>query len=313
MSGQYEISIVIPCFNSQEYIEETIRSCLSQKVSDVEIIVVDDKSSDNSLKLVQQLSAKNLNIKIIEHEKNLGTFEARASGIRGASGKLIVFLDSDDKLSLEATDIISRTSIESGADFIFFGMKNSGKKIRLTKTLPKTPLIGEEILKEFICVPAEPVWGIGGKAIKRSLLLKSLEVLSFVDKKFIYAEDALLCFVSAALANTAVSINQNLYIYVENESSITQSDSSFKKRDEQIDVALHFFKQLSEITLIKQHLYFQEAVHKSIRVLKATKVLNKRFVIGYINSYYQAWKLNPQKKYLLIIILYLVTLGKFKR
>ncbi|CAM5206255.1 Undecaprenyl-phosphate 4-deoxy-4-formamido-L-arabinose transferase [Oligella ureolytica] len=312
MQKKPEISIIIPCYNSEKKIERTIQTCIQQEYQNIEIIVVDDKSTDNSLSILKKISAYEPRLKIIEHQKNLGTFAARASGITFANGKMIIFLDSDDKLLPKTATIIKQAIVNYNADIVFYSVKNEGNKLRLSKPLPKSPLYGEEILKGFICDPSEPVWGIGGKAIKRSILLAALKQLTFIDQKFLFAEDAILCFVSTALAKTSISIDEALYIYIENPHSITQDNSNVKKINDQLDLALNYFNQLNNSKL-KKHKYFELALHKTNRILNATKILNQRFEKGYLTSYLKAWHSVPHIKYLIIIILYIISLGRFKR
>lgn len=90
------VSIIIPLYNAEDYIETCIQSCLNQSYQNIEIIVVDDGSSDSSLKKVKNFEVCNL--KIILQENN-GASAARNCGLRIASGKFIQFLDSDDFLS----------------------------------------------------------------------------------------------------------------------------------------------------------------------------------------------------------------------
>lgn len=307
-----DISIIIPAYNSEKRIMQTINSCTNQKHQNIEIVIIDDKSSDNTVNIVEDIASSDPRIKLVKLEKNLGTFAARASGIHSARGDFVIFLDSDDKLLNDTTSLIFQLMQHNGADIVFFGIKNEGKKIRFSKPLPQSPLKGQEILKGFICDPPEPVWGIGGKAIKRSLLLESLDILDYVDKKFLFAEDALLCFVAATLSNKSLSINKNLYIYVENSDSITQNSSDFEKRDNQIKLALSYFQTLKNSKLTN-HKYFDVALEKTLKILNTTKILNLRFQNGYVKTYFQAWLSYPRSKYLIIIFLYLISFGKFKR
>lgn len=88
------ISVVIPAYNASDHISRAVESALSQTVSDVEIIVVDDASTDNTVEILDQYSGS---IKILQHEKNRGGSMARNTGIRHASGKYIALLDADDE------------------------------------------------------------------------------------------------------------------------------------------------------------------------------------------------------------------------
>ena len=89
-----EVSVVIPLYNAEQDIERAIRSVLAQTVSDFELIIVDDGSTDNSTKVVEAINDPR--IKLIRKE-NAGQGSARNTGIRASSGDLITFLDADDE------------------------------------------------------------------------------------------------------------------------------------------------------------------------------------------------------------------------
>ena len=91
-------SIIIPVYNADKYLLECLQSVLNQKYYNLEIIVIDDSSTDNSLSIIKSFSKKYSNIKIISNKKNEGVSACRNKGIRKAIGKYIFFLDSDDYL-----------------------------------------------------------------------------------------------------------------------------------------------------------------------------------------------------------------------
>ena len=89
------VSIVVPVFNAQKYIKECIESIINQTYKDIQVIIVDDGSTDNSLKICEELKKKDNRIHIIE-QHNSGTASARKNGISHATGDYITFVDSDD-------------------------------------------------------------------------------------------------------------------------------------------------------------------------------------------------------------------------
>jgi len=91
------VSVILPMYNAQRYIETCVRSVLNQTFGDFELICVDDCSSDETLKIVIALAQQDRRIKIVRHQKNSGAAsEPRNTGIRMSRGKYIAFLDSDD-------------------------------------------------------------------------------------------------------------------------------------------------------------------------------------------------------------------------
>lgn len=90
------VSIIMPAYNCAEYIEETIQSVLTQTYSKWELLIVDDKSTDETKQIVHKISNKEQRIKYIELKQNSGVATARNAGIKSAVGEYIAFLDSDD-------------------------------------------------------------------------------------------------------------------------------------------------------------------------------------------------------------------------
>lgn len=99
------ISIVIPCFNSQDYIKSTLQSILNQSEKNFEILIINDGSTDNSLKVINQFNDKRINI---ISQENQGVSAARNYGLKLAKGNYILFFDSDDVMSKDF--LISRSN-----------------------------------------------------------------------------------------------------------------------------------------------------------------------------------------------------------
>ena len=89
-----KVSVIIPLYNEEKYILECINSVINQTYKNLEIIIVDDKSTDNSLKILEQI--KDDRIKTIKLDKNSGVAHARNKGVEVSTGDYICFLDSDD-------------------------------------------------------------------------------------------------------------------------------------------------------------------------------------------------------------------------
>ena len=89
-----KVSIIIPMYNSEKYILDCLNSIINQTYRNIEVIVVDDCSTDNSVKLVKSL--KDERIKLIKQKKNKGVSKARNKGVYNSTGSYLCFLDSDD-------------------------------------------------------------------------------------------------------------------------------------------------------------------------------------------------------------------------
>lgn len=114
------ISVIIPVYNVEQYLEECLNSVIEQTYKNIEIITVNDGSSDRSLEILQKYALSHPNIKIINQE-NMGNSVARNKGIMLASGKYINFLDSDDYLETNAFENLVKQMEENNLDLIRFG------------------------------------------------------------------------------------------------------------------------------------------------------------------------------------------------
>jgi glycosyltransferase involved in cell wall biosynthesis len=115
-----DISIIIPCYNVEDYIADCLNSLINQSCLPKEIICIDDGSTDNTLLILQQYASKLSYIKIVQ-QSNLGVSVARNKGIEIASGNYILFIDSDDIININLFDEFATIlNIEPNLDFFYF-------------------------------------------------------------------------------------------------------------------------------------------------------------------------------------------------
>ena len=113
-----ELSIVVPVYNVEKYVGEMIESLQNQTLKDIEIILVDDGSPDQSGAICDQYAAGDPRIRVI-HKKNAGVGAARNDGLDAAAGKWIIFCDSDDWVEADAFDKLVQLGESTGADVVF--------------------------------------------------------------------------------------------------------------------------------------------------------------------------------------------------
>ena len=120
MSLPVKVSVIVPIYNVEEYLPKCLDSCINQTLYDIEIICVNDGSTDGSEKILNEYAKIDRRIKIVSKE-NSGLSSARNVGIHEASGEWIMFLDSDDFLSPTACERVWIESQEATTDIIVFG------------------------------------------------------------------------------------------------------------------------------------------------------------------------------------------------
>ena len=245
------ISIVLPTYNVEEHIERCILSVLNQHYSDFEIIIVDDCGSDNSIKIANEYAAKDERIKIIHHDKNLGTYHARKTGTIGSTGDYILYLDPDDELVENALDVIfDQIKSNPELDLLFFNSKYVPRHGFLSSK-PTVPLglflndIPRSVLSED-----KLTYGTPGKLYSKKVLVKGFSDLSVPeDVRLVYGEDILI-FASALFNSCCViGIDKELYLYYRNEGSITNAKDGdvINYNIAQLDLIIFYLNKLKDI------------------------------------------------------------------
>jgi glycosyltransferase involved in cell wall biosynthesis len=117
------LSIVIPAYNNTRYLPECIRSITAQEVTDLEIIVVDDASTDATYATVQELAQADSRIMALRHTSNQGTLAARTTGVAASTGDYVMLVDQDDELAPGALQQLLATAQAHPADIYHFGVR----------------------------------------------------------------------------------------------------------------------------------------------------------------------------------------------
>lgn len=219
-----KISVLIAAYNVENYITEALNSVVAQTLKDIEIIVVDDCSTDNTFDIVSKYAELDSRIKVIKHEVNKGLMQVRQTGLRAARGEYVIFLDGDDALVPETCEKAYNAVVSEKVDMLQFGTKlyfvsASGNEKEITKdirkamhsvdhkvvSVSKAGVLDEQAVGDIINFT---VWD---KIYKRSLLEKAAE---YIPNEYInMAEDVLYSFLIHYHARTYSYIKDELYVY----------------------------------------------------------------------------------------------------
>lgn len=155
MKNEILISVIVPVYNAERFIDRAVQSVLCQMDGSVELILVDDGSTDRSGAICDTYAAENPNVHVV-HKKNGGLSSARNAGINAANGAYLMFLDADDYLEKEACAEVSKVILATHPDCIDFGWRyvsNGEAMIPSFHKLPKNTLLGEKELYGQILPP----------------------------------------------------------------------------------------------------------------------------------------------------------------
>lgn len=141
-----KISIIIPVYNTEKYVKDAILSIMNQSIKDIEILVINDGSTDNSLQIIRELAKLDSRIRIFSQE-NKGSSIARNVGINKARGRYIYFMDSDDLLCKDALIKCYEKCVKNNLDFVFFdaNILNEMESFSLSYNYIRSDMIEDKI------------------------------------------------------------------------------------------------------------------------------------------------------------------------
>lgn len=113
-----KISVIVPCYNVEQYVAKCLSTLCKQTLEDIEIICIDDKSTDNTLQILQEFASQDNRIKLFELSENSGVSIARNTGLNAVSGEYIGFVDPDDSVDIDFYEKLYAKAIEISADIV---------------------------------------------------------------------------------------------------------------------------------------------------------------------------------------------------
>ena len=213
-----KISVVIPLYNAEPYIGRCLDSVLRQSYKNIEIVIVDDASTDASLSVVQRYQTQYPSVTIISHKQNKGAMMSRKDGYTAATGECLMFVDADDTLPLDTVACLVAKQQETNADIVAGNVEKiyvDGHKERLVENLP-THATGVDMLEALLDEKVRRcLWG----RLYRTSLFHEHPLIN-LDNMTIY-EDACLLHQVVVNAHVIVTTDDTVYQYNENMSSVT--------------------------------------------------------------------------------------------
>lgn len=231
-----EISIIVPIYNVEQYLERCLKSLLEQTFHNIEMIAVNDGSTDSSLSILKEYAEKDWRIKIID-QPNGGVSAARNVGIKAANGNYIGFVDPDDWVDKEMYEALLTAAKESTADVVMcsyvreFGTHSKEKDFKVPEKLVYVnDDVKSKVMRRLVGPINEEVrnpelldaWGTVWSKLYRANLLKDNEIL-FTDLSIIGTnEDSLFNIQALFYARRFLFLNKPFYHYWRsNNSSVT--------------------------------------------------------------------------------------------
>ena len=232
-----KVSIIVPVYNTEKYLEQCIGSITSQTIREIEIIIVDDGSREECAKLCDSLAKTDDRIRVI-HKENAGPGFARNTGIEAASGEYIGFVDSDDYIKPETYDVLYNAALKTNADLVvsgitFVGGNTFGKSGEYQEKhyFDKETLFQKEDIKKLLlgvvgALPHETDDSRYGVSTCKNLFKRSVIVdnkLKFLSERKVMSEDAIFMVDFIKQIDRAVGIHGAFYCYRRNDESFSKA------------------------------------------------------------------------------------------
>ena len=225
-----KVSIILPVYNVESYLRQCLDSIIMQTLEDIEIICVNDGSTDNSLEILQEYKNKDSRIKIINQE-NRGQGVARNIALENITGDYIGFVDPDDYISPNMYKTLYETAIKHNCDIVeesFYiknEIRNYLKKRKNKLNLPKNKIFNYKVKKNYVFSPNLAIWN---KLYKTSFI-KENDIKFFETKK---GEDIIFTIKSRVLASKIVYIDNADYYYRIKKDNVPKSYKNTSPIDE---------------------------------------------------------------------------------
>lgn len=215
-----KISIVITAYNKEKSLERAVSSCLSQTYQDIEVVIVDDSSTDGTAGIIAKLFKSDKRVKFLRNRKNLGPGLSRRNGIEFSTGGYVLLLDGDDYLSQTFIGELVKGAEETGADIVSGGIKvihseekwyeESYGRYELTGTDKINKVFGDRIVF------------LNNRLVRRSLY----DTVTYSARR--YVEDTQTLVMLLYYANKVAYVPATGYNYVMDTGSLTHTADAVK-------------------------------------------------------------------------------------
>ncbi len=278
------ISVIVPVYNVANYLRRCVDSIVKQTYDELEIILVDDGSTDDSSAICDEYAVKDNRIRVI-HKQNGGLSDARNTGLDMAQGEWIAFVDSDDYIDKRMYEVLFNNVCKTGADistcdFLYISEKDTPTKQVEDEVLEEYE--GDEVIKRLWLDNVRTViqWD---KIFKRDLF----EELRYPVGR--YHEDTFVIHRELAKCKKIVYTNQKLYYYVQRDNSIMSVPN--QKRVEDVAAAyedrIQFFSELGKVEALQQS---KRMVLDELMYMADGQIRNKNWsIVRYINQIYRQY------------------------
>lgn len=218
-----KVSVVITAYNVEKYIKKAINSVLNQTYKDIEIIVVEDCSTDNTLKFIKGLQKSDLAfpINLVQHKENVGAGLSRRDGIKASTGDFIMLLDADDWLNKDYIEHLVDRQKETDADIVGGGITYCYEDTDKFETNTFGTTVSEGFQK-FADYNDGKIVFLNNKIVRSTMY----DTVEYCDRR--YVEDTPVIMKLLYNANKVAYVNEAGYNYLQRNGSLCHDSSRWK-------------------------------------------------------------------------------------
>lgn len=282
------ITVIIPVYNKEKYIERTLNSIIAQSYKNLEIIIVNDGSTDNSKEICTRFKERDNRIKLINIE-NHGAGYARNLGLNNANGEYISFIDADDYVDLDYYKILHNMILDTGADIAeckYLRVKVAQELIKYNKANNHNIMTNIEKLKDL--------YGRDDKKYVNTVIMcnklfkkELFEGIYYPEGRII--DDEFITYKLIYRSRKIVTIDSELYFYVQSEDSVMRNDFKEKRVIDTIDVYDEVYKfskensiqEIMDLVLVR---YLNYCIELTQKTKKSNEIKDKARVINFISE-----------------------------
>ncbi|WP_019241432.1 MULTISPECIES: glycosyltransferase [Bacillus] len=280
-----KVSIIIPVYNNEKFLDKCLNSVINQTLNDIEIIIINDGSTDNSLNKLKWYESKYSNIKLL-NQPNSGQAVAINRALDLACGEYVAFVDADDYIENNMIETLYKEAKSSNLDLVICNYTKVDMDGRILSyndhsTFDNKLLDRNDLIREFLLNENNLVEGFSWNKLIKMKLFNEFNI-RYPHIKY---EDIPTIFKILTKIKSCKYINDNLYYYVQHNDSITNTKSiqNVKGYIEAIEMVNDILKEENLISVYKED-YFIYRSHSllseymvSIEVVKDSKELTKTF------------------------------------
>lgn len=226
------ISVIIPVYRVEDYLERCLESVCKQTYQNLQIVLVDDGSDDHCPQICDDWAKKDSRIQVI-HKKNGGLSDARNVGLEQATGEFVYFMDSDDYIAQNALEVVLDAMVENDSDAVVYGYKKideQGKIIKVSHIWPGMYSFESEKEKLYFIYKKLLKYQIGWEAWSRMYRMSIIKDnnLRFEPNAEIFAEDQCFNLYYTLCSKNIFCISDRLYFYLVRNNSIMGKQKEIK-------------------------------------------------------------------------------------